>query len=131
MDNAQQLQKKLEKVFEQGALFTYELNPGSATEVASRAWAFRDFEDTVLVAIVFASNLRRWIHRIVDVKEDGSGLTLTTTRHRKVMLRPLNTKYAHPKVLERIKNEDRILEDIEQELEAFLEANPHMSLASF
>ena len=131
MDNIKQLQKKLDKVFQNGALFTYEIVPGSVTLIASKAWALRQHEDSILIGIVFASNPRRWLHRITDVKEDGSGLLLTTSQGRIVGLRPLNTQFVKPEILERIKSDDRIPEEIDEELDAFLEANPHMSLDAF
>ena len=132
MDSIKQLQKKLDKVFENGALFNYKMSAGSSmTIVASRAWALREHEDTVLIGVLFATTPRQWLHRVSEVKVSGEALLLTLANGKSVDLRPLNTKFAHPEILENIKNDDRIKEELQEEVDAFLEANPHKSLANF
>jgi hypothetical protein len=132
MDSVKQLQKKLDSVFQNGAVFTYRMsNNGSVTIVASRAWALREHGDTVLVGVVFATTPRRWIHRISEVKKDGEGFILTLPDGKSVRLQSLNTKFAHPEILETIKTDDRIKEELDEEVDRFLEANPHKSLDDY
>lgn len=132
MNKAEKFQLKLDKLFGSGAWFTYDLNPGSVTMVASRVWALREYENTILVAIIFAGTPRRWIHRIVAIDSDSkSALWMKTADGRKVVLRPLNPNSVKPEIYAKVLNEDRTIEDIDQELDAFLEANPHTSLAGF
>lgn len=134
MDSVEQLQNKLNKVFENGAVFTYRMSgsaSGSVTLIASKAWALSQQEDTVLVGIIFATVPRQWIHRISEVKPDGDGLLLTLPNGKTVTLRPLNTKFVHPDILARIQNDNRVKEELDEEVEDHLEANPHRSLDSF
>lgn len=131
MYSADQLQKRLDMVFQNGALFTYEITPGSVTLVASRGWALREYGDSVLVGIIFATIPRRWLHRITKVIDSGDGLRLVTSRGRAADLWPLNTQFVKPQILDRIKNETRTSEGLEAELDAFLEANPHIGLEKF
>lgn len=132
MDSVKQLQKKLDAVLQNGAVFTYKMSAGaSATLIASKAWALRQHEDTVLVGIVFATVPRRWIHRISEIKPEKSGLVLTLANGKSVNLQPVNTQFVHPSILEKIQNDDRIKEELDEEVDAFLEANPHKSLDNF
>jgi hypothetical protein len=132
MDSVKQLQKKLDSVFQNGALFTYRMSGGaSATQVASRAWALREHNDTVLIGVIFPTISRHWLHRISDVKKDGEGFLLTLANGKSARILPLNTKFADPTLLEKIENEDRIKEELLEEVDSFLEANPHKSLDNF
>ena len=126
MDSAEKLQKRLDQVFQNGALFTQELSSGSVTTIASRAWALREHENGVLVAIIFATNLRRWIHLVTEVQINGGFLTLRALNTGLVNLHPLNPNFVRPDILEKAKNESRTKEQIEANLDAFLEGNPHI-----
>ena len=131
MDSVKQLQKKLDAVFTNGAIFTYDMKPARATLIASKGWALREHEDTVLVGIVFATIQRRWVHRVSEVKKEGDGLALILANGKSVSLRPLNTQFVHPDILAAIQNDNRIKEELDEEVDGYLEANPHKSLANF
>lgn len=131
MSSASQLQKRLDSVFQNGAVFTQTLDPGSVTFIASRGWALREHGDSVLVAIVFATIPRRWIHLVSKAQDEANGLDLFTPRGRRVSLRPLNTKFVRSDILHKIKSDLRTAEDLDAEIEAFLEVNPHISLDRF
>jgi hypothetical protein len=132
MDSVNQLQKKLDAVFENGAVFTYRMSMGASTTlIASKAWALREHGDTVLVGIVFAMVPRHWIHRVSEVRNDGGWLSLLLPNGKSVTLWPLNTEFVASNILERVKNDNRTKEELLEEVDAFLEANPHKSLDNF